>query len=100
MTAGDALRYLVCYDVPDTPRRTRIAKCLDDFGTRVQYSVFEVVLDQPLFGKMVSELTALIDPDQDRVNVYPVCAACLKKAVFLGRSAGQQRPGCEIVFVV
>jgi CRISPR-associated protein Cas2 len=93
-------RYLVCYDVPDARRRVRLAKCLDDFGTRVQYSVFEVVLDRLLFDKLVDQLTARIDPHSDRVNIYPVCAACQRRAVFLGLSAGEERPGLELVFVV
>ncbi len=96
----DTLRYLVCYDVTDTPRRNRIARCLDDYGGRVQYSVFEAVLDRPLFDKMVVELKNLIDPRRDRVFIYPICAACCRKAVFLGQSAIEVRPGEEIVFIV
>jgi CRISPR-associated protein Cas2 len=97
--ANDALRYLVCYDISDTPRRTKLAKCLDDYGGRVQYSVFEMVLDRRLFDNLVADLTALIDPSEDRVIVYPICAACLKKAVFLGLSADEVRPGDEIAFI-
>ena len=37
--------YLVSYDIPDTKRRTKLAKTLEDFGDRVQYSVFECILD-------------------------------------------------------
>src|SRR4051812_22116971 len=96
----ETLRYLVCYDVTDTPRRNRIARCLDDYGGRVQYSVFEAVLDRPLFDKMVADLKGLIDPNQDRVTIYPICAACLRKAVFLGQSAIDVRPGEELVFIV
>ncbi len=33
---GETLHYLVCYDIPDTPRRTRIARCLDDYGGGVR----------------------------------------------------------------
>jgi CRISPR-associated protein Cas2 len=91
---------VVCYDVPADRRRTRIAKCLDDYGGRVQYSVFEMVLDHQLFDKMVAELSELIDPCEDRVIVFPVCAACCRKAVFLGQSATETRPGEEIVFIV
>lgn len=31
---------LVCYDVPDDRRRTRMAKALSQLGTRLQLSVF------------------------------------------------------------
>ena len=97
---GETLRYLVCYDIPDTPRRTRIARCLDDYGGRVQYSVFEMVLDHRLFDNLAADLTALVEPSQDRVIIYPICAACQKKAVFLGLAELETRPGDEIVFIV
>jgi len=97
---GETLRYLVCYDIPDTPRRTRIARCLDDYGGRVQYSVFEMVLDHRLFDNLVAVLTTLVEPSQDRVIIYPICAACQKKAVFLGLAELEIRPGDEIVFIV
>ena len=37
---GDAHRYLIAYDVPDDRRRSRVARVLQEFGDRVQYSVF------------------------------------------------------------
>ena len=51
-------------------------------------------------AKMVADVTALIDATEDRVHVYPLCAACMKKALFLGRSSTEVRPGDEIVFIV
>jgi CRISPR-associated protein Cas2 len=43
--------YLVSYDIPDDRRRTRLAKLLKDYGGRVQYSVFECLLNQELLIK-------------------------------------------------
>jgi CRISPR-associated protein Cas2 len=97
---GETLRYLVCYDIPVTSRRTKLAKCLDDYGGRVQYSVFEMVLDHRLFDNLVADLTTLVEPSQDRVIIYPICAACRKKAVFLGLAELETRPGDELVFIV
>ena len=39
--------YVVAYDIRDDRRRTRVAKILEDFGDRAQYSVFEMELDRP-----------------------------------------------------
>src|SRR5208337_5276690 len=39
------------------------------------------------------DLTALVEPSQDRVIIYPICAACQKKAVFLGLTELETRPG-------
>lgn len=40
MTPDDARRYLIAYDIPDDKRRTRLAKKLQSYGDRIQYSVF------------------------------------------------------------
>ena len=97
-TSYKALRYVVCYDVPANSRRTRIAKCLDDYGGRVQYSVFEMVLDRPLFDNLVAKISGIINAEVDRVRIYPLCATCASKRVALG--ADQEWVGDEVVFIV
>jgi len=92
-------RYVVCYDVPDDKRRTRLAKCLDGYGDRVQYSVFEAVLDGLLFDNLLKDVNSLIDPAEDTVFIYPLCAACAKKRASLGRTP-EVFPGDEEVFIV
>ena len=44
--------YLVSYDIPDDKRKTKLAKTIKDFGDRVQYSVFECLLNKSLLDKM------------------------------------------------
>ena len=100
MPRGDALRYVVCYDVRDDRRRIKVANCLLGYGARVQWSVFEMVLDRPLFDKLVHKLETLIDPATDRVSVYPLCSACAGKAAFLGERQRDCWPGEEIVYIV
>lgn len=95
---GDVTRYVVCYDVPDDRRRTRLAKCLDGYGDRVQYSVYEAVLDRVLFDNLVEHVQALIDPAEDRVAVFPLCKGCAGRALRLGMQAPV--PGEETVFIV
>lgn len=36
--------YLICYDITDNRDRNRVARLLERYGDRVQYSVFEVHL--------------------------------------------------------
>lgn len=36
--------YLICYDISDDRDRNRVARLLERYGERVQYSVFEVHL--------------------------------------------------------
>ena len=38
---------LVSYDIPNDKRRLKVMKAVQDYGTRVQYSVFECELTAP-----------------------------------------------------
>ena len=101
MPPPETMRYVVCYDVPDDKRRTRLAKCLDGYGDRVQYSVFEAVLDRALFDKMIEDVQRIIDAEADRVSVYALCAACARRVARLGAPPlGGSVPGEEEVFIV
>lgn len=76
--------YLVSYDIPDTPRRTKISKTLKDFGERVQYSVFECLLDQVLLDKMVYRLEKIIEKEEDSIRIYGLCGNCEKAVKVMG----------------
>ena len=76
--------YLVAYDVPDDRRRLRLAKSMLDFGSRVQYSVFECLLDDELYEQMLSVIRRRINDEEDSVRIYPLCAACRKRVVLIG----------------
>ena len=67
---------LVSYDIPDDRRRTRLAHTLKDFGQRVQYSVFECRLKEEQLTRLRARLAALIDPEEDSVRLYRLCAEC------------------------
>jgi CRISPR-associated protein Cas2 len=77
--------YLVSYDIPDTPRRTKIAKILDDFGDRVQYSVFECIIDQDLLEKMIDRLEKVVKLEEDSVRIYALCGNCEKVIKVIGQ---------------
>ncbi|MBI2190414.1 MAG: CRISPR-associated endonuclease Cas2 [Planctomycetes bacterium] len=70
------------------------------YGDRVQYSVFEAILDRVLFDNLVNDVKAIIDPAEDRVVIYPLCAACVKKHVALGTTREYIEPGEDLVFIV
>ena len=79
------MRYLVTYDIIDDRRRTRLAKALKDFGHRVQYSVFEALLEPGLFEKMISRISKIIDPKEDSVRIYPICQRCEREILIVGQ---------------
>jgi CRISPR-associated protein Cas2 len=77
--------YIVSYDITDDRKRTKVAKTMLDFGTRVQYSVFECIInEEKLLEKMVAKLSKFIS-DEDSVRIYALCAKCNKVVKVLGR---------------
>ena len=66
---------LVSYDVSTLgkagARRLRqIAKVCQNFGQRVQFSVFEIELDSAKWVALKNQLCALIDPKTDSLRFY------------------------------
>ncbi|MEM7117798.1 MAG: CRISPR-associated endonuclease Cas2 [Chloroflexota bacterium] len=70
---------LVAYDISHDKRRTKLHNVLLNYGTPVQYSVFECLLDQKSEEKMRKDVKKVIRPKKDHVRFYPLCGACLKK---------------------
>ena len=60
-------RLLVAYDVVDDRRRTRLAKVLESYGDRIQYSVFLVDLTPAQEVRMRAKVRSVIDERDDSV---------------------------------
>ena len=75
---------VVSYDVPDDRRRTKLAHNLKDFGERVQYSVFEFLLDEAQVAKLRQRIEGLVDLTEDSVRIYRFCADCGAKLEIVG----------------
>jgi CRISPR-associated protein Cas2 len=61
------IRYLVCYDICDDKRLRKVARVLEGFGARLQYSVFECPLDATRMAELKAELYDLLKHDEDQV---------------------------------
>ncbi len=75
---------VVTYDIVCDKRRSRVAKTLEDYGTRVQYSVFECILDDKRMMKMFDMIKQSIDNKADAVRFYTLCKGCLSVVKTLG----------------
>lgn len=75
MTA-DAKWYLVSYDVRDPRRLRRVARHLEGYGERLQYSVFRCWLGDTQLQKLRWELTEKLDPEDDMLFI-PLCSRCV-----------------------
>jgi CRISPR-associated protein Cas2 len=69
----------VVYDISNDRRRTRLHKALLDFGTPVQYSVFECWLTPDAVQRLQARVDKIIKPQKDHVRYYFLCAACVSK---------------------
>lgn len=76
---------VVSYDIPDDKRRAKVSKALEDFGERVQYSVFECHLRQPDYQRMQERLRPLLVLKEDDVRFYHLCESCRRKAKVWGQ---------------
>ena len=63
------IRYLVSYDICNPKRLRKVARALEGFGVRLQYSVFECPLDAMRLAKLKAELHDLLNHDEDQVLV-------------------------------
>jgi CRISPR-associated protein Cas2 len=66
---------LITYDVSTTShegrrRLRRVARACQDYGIRVQFSVFECELDPAQWTGLRARLLDLIDPTSDSVRFY------------------------------
>jgi len=87
----------VAYDIPDNRRRTKLAEHLENFGRRVQLSVFECLLDEKQLDRMTAGLRKLIEPEKDSVRIYRICGACEERIEILGRGERTEDPEVYIV---
>ena len=66
---------LVCYDVRTDTREgrrrlRRIAKVCEDYGQRVQYSVFECSIDEALLARFLAQCRKIVNTDEDSLRIY------------------------------
>lgn len=62
--------YVVAYDIPDDRRRARIAKTLEGYGDRLQYSVFVVVARPAKLVRLRDSLAAKVVPREDSIAFF------------------------------
>ena len=76
--------YVVSYDIPDDRRRNEVHDTLKDYGTRVQYSVFECNLEPAQLLELREQLATLVVPKEDNLRYYRLCRDCLEQTVVVG----------------
>jgi CRISPR-associated protein Cas2 len=88
---------VVAYDISDNRRLAKVAKVCEDYGTRVQYSVFECHLNGWQFINLWTQILELIDETQDRVVAYKIDAKSAKQTVTAGTMVCSEKSVCYLV---
>jgi CRISPR-associated protein Cas2 len=66
------------YDVRDPKRLRRVAKTLEGYGERIQYSVFRVRATSAKLEKLKWQLSEILE-SEDNLLVIPLCDGCAAK---------------------
>lgn len=93
---GKKVLYVVAYDISNDRRRTKVHKALSGFGQWTQYSLFECHLNDKQYLQLRHRLAELLNPEEDSVRFYPLCAACLGKV----ETVGGEKPHDPVTIIV
>ncbi len=93
---------LVTYDVnTETPegrrRLRRVAKCCQDFGQRVQHSVFECLLEPAQWTALRRKLVGEINEEKDSLRFYFLGSNWKRRVEHVGAKPGYDPEGPLIV---
>lgn len=100
MNLDTAHRYLICYDVVNDPRRERLAKVLQTYGDRLQYSVFVVDAKPAKLVRLRAAMRQVIDTDADSIlicSLGPLADGGIRRLEFEGRQRSLTGHGALIV---
>ena len=77
--------YLICYDISNDKNRTKISEELEQYGERINYSVFECFITPAQLNNILSFIEEKMDKKHDSVKYYYICKSCYLKSNELGK---------------
>lgn len=84
-------------DVAGARRLRRVSKACKDFGQRVQFSVFECIVDPAQWTKLKARLLGEIDAEQDSLRFYFLGANWQKRVEHVGAKPSLDLEGPLVV---
>lgn len=80
---------LVCYDISRDDHRARVAAYLQQWGDRIQRSVYVCLFDADELDEVADTITEMVDTGRDAVHILPLCAACWDRMVTIGQAEAE-----------
>jgi CRISPR-associated protein Cas2 len=79
-------KLVVVYDISDNKTRRIVGEILEGYGTRVNRSVFECQVKHAKERQKLEErLQKEIDPKEDSLRIYTLCATCMATSTALAK---------------
>jgi CRISPR-associated protein Cas2 len=80
------MHYIVAYDICNPSRLRKVARICEDYGLRIQKSVFECDLSAELMKEMLERLKEVVEEKKDSILSQPLCRACCASRSEIGPS--------------
>jgi len=78
------MNYIISYDISSDKQRKKASNILEEFGVRIQYSVFQCELKKKEQLMLKNKLNEIINSKTDSVYFLPFCENCLNKRIMIG----------------
>ncbi len=88
---------IVAYDISDDKRLRHVAEICENYGSRVQYSVFECRLAESEFEEFWLALLCVINENEDRLVAYKIDARSAKETLTAGTMVCSEKVVCYLV---
>ena len=90
--------FVISYDISDDKRRRKVASTMEDYGRRVQYSVFECRLTRNRFQALYKKLVSLCIEPEDSIRIYSLCERCSPRVRIIGKI--EELPEDQAVIII
>lgn len=100
---NDRKIYIISYDIKSDKLRAKIAKVLENFGKRVQYSVFELQITEKQYETLYRKLILLMSGENlGDIRIYKLCGKCENNISIIGvdLETGPSRSDEENIFII
>jgi len=78
---------VVTYDIASDRRRRKISELLEEYGVRVNESVFECFIKSEKVKEMKAKVEKIANKKKDVVLFYFLCSSCMEKIEKLGNTS-------------
>lgn len=89
--------YVICFDVSNKKRLRQVAIQMENFGQRVQYSIFECYLDANKLEELKGRLELIINSEEDHIRYYSICKKDKGKILIDGNGSVHQEADYHLI---